>query len=148
MTYKYKYPHMAVTVDLVLFDVSTTEASVLLIKRANEPYKNHWALPGGFVDMDEKIESAALRELEEETGAKIAEIEFLGYFDDINRDPRERTVSFVFMATTDKQQQNIVAADDAADAQWYPVTELPKLAFDHPKIIELAIAKLKDRNIT
>jgi len=134
---------MAVTVDLVLFDTSTTEATILLIKRANDPYKNHWALPGGFVDMDEKIESAARRELEEETAVKIDKIEFLGYFDDINRDPRERTISFVFMATTNKQQHNIVAADDASDAKWYPVTELPKLAFDHPNIIELAIAKLK-----
>jgi len=139
MPYSYQYPHMAVTVDVVLFDISLNEASVLLIKRANAPFKDFWALPGGYVDMEEKMEAAALRELTEETGAEIKQINFLGFFDDIQRDPRERTVSFAFWATTQRQIQSIQAADDANDAQWFPVQSLPQLAFDHQLIIDTAM---------
>jgi len=142
MSYDYQYPHMAVTVDVVLFDISSNEASILLIKRANAPFKDFWALPGGYVDMEEKIEAAALRELTEETGAEIKEINFLDFFDDILRDPRERTVSFAFWATTQQQMQSIQAADDANDAQWFPVQKLPQLAFDHQLIINRAIKNL------
>ncbi len=144
MTYNYQYPHMAVTVDVVLFDSSSAKPSILLIKRANNPYKDHWALPGGYVDMKEKIEAAAARELSEETGAKIKHIEFLGYFDDINRDPRERTLSLAFWAKTQRHQQSIAAADDAKDAQWFAISELPELAFDHQAIIDIAIRKFNN----
>jgi 8-oxo-dGTP diphosphatase len=142
MSYTYDYPHMAVTVDLVLFDISDAKISILLIKRGNDPFKGSWALPGGYVDMDEGIEAAAIRELNEETGAKIDNLKFIGYFDAINRDPRERTVSFAFLAITNKNHQKIKAADDAADAQWFSIDKIPPLAFDHKKIIACALEAL------
>lgn len=138
MTYTYQYPHMAVTVDLVLFDDSTTP-HVLLIKRAKDPFEGMWALPGGYVDMEERIETAAKRELEEETSASVDDATFLGFFDEIHRDPRERTVSFAFWATTKRSMQNVKAADDARDARWFSIEELPPMAFDHGKILERAI---------
>ena len=134
---------MAVTVDVVLFCTTTTPPSVLLIKRANEPFKNQWALPGGYVDMSEKIEDAAHRELSEETGAKIDNLDFLGFFDAVERDPRERTVSFAFWSKTSINQQQIKAADDASKAEWHSINELPPLAFDHQKIVKLARSKLQ-----
>jgi 8-oxo-dGTP diphosphatase len=139
----YKYPRMSTTVDLLLFDNCAKETTILLIKRKNDPYENHWALPGGFIDMDEKVADAARRELQEETGVKIDHIDFLGYYDDIDRDPRGRTVSFAFTAITDKSSHRVKAADDASDAQWYAIHQLPLLAFDHQMIIEQAISKLK-----
>jgi len=143
MSYTYQYPHMAVTVDVVLFCTTTTPASVLLIKRANEPFKHQWALPGGYVDMGEKIEAAALRELSEETGARIDNLEFLGFFDAVDRDPRERTISLAFWAITTADQQLIKAADDACEAKWHSITQLPPLAFDHSEIIKFSISKLQ-----
>jgi 8-oxo-dGTP diphosphatase len=143
MSFTYEYPHMAVTVDVVLFDLSTKNHSVLLIKREKDPFIDHWALPGGYVDMEEKIKTAAFRELAEETGAIIDSLEFLDFFDDIYRDPRERTVSFAYWATTTKIEQNILAADDASDAKWHLIESLPKLAFDHKNIVDIAIKKIR-----
>jgi 8-oxo-dGTP diphosphatase len=134
---------MAVTVDFVLIGLSNQTASVLLIKRRNVPFKDQWALPGGYVDMDEKIEEAALRELSEETGAQVNNVEFLGFFDAVDRDPRERTVSFTFWATTKIDTQNIEAADDASDARWHLLEKLPHLAFDHADIIKRAISRFE-----
>jgi 8-oxo-dGTP diphosphatase len=145
MAFTYEYPHMAVTVDVVLFDTSSQNKSVLLIKRRNAPFKDRWALPGGYVDMTESVIDAAKRELSEETGANISSLDFLGYFDDVKRDPRERTLSLAFLAKTDKSSLEIKASDDASEVRWYPLESLPELAFDHMLIIDAAIKKLEGR---
>ena len=134
---------MAVTVDIVLFGISKHAPSVLLIKRGNEPFKDCWALPGGYVDMGEKIEAAAIRELSEETGVRSIGLNFLGFFDDVERDPRERTVSFAYWSSIKMEHQNIMAADDASAAQWHALAQLPHLAFDHNEIIDRAISEFQ-----
>lgn len=139
MSYVYEYPHMAVTVDLVVLDRSAGEGRILLIRRARPPFEGRWALPGGFVDMDERIEDAARRELLEETGVAAGKLRFLGYFDAIGRDPRERTVSFAFAAEIDAAAARIRAGDDAAAAEWHDVADLPPLAFDHAGIVAAAL---------
>jgi len=116
---------------------------VLLIKRANEPFKGLWAFPGGFVDQDESLEAAVARELEEETGLKGIRLEQIGAFGDPGRDPRGHTVSIVFGGVVDRSIQ-VRAADDAADAAWHSATRPPKLAFDHKKILKLALKRLAD----
>ena len=138
--YCYEHPRPALTVDIVLFHRS---GSVLLIKRANEPFKGLWAFPGGFVDQDESLEAAVARELEEETGLKGIRLEQIGAFGDPGRDPRGHTVSIVFGGVVDRSIQ-VRAADDAADAAWHSATRPPKLAFDHKKILKLALKRLAD----
>lgn len=116
--------------------------SVLLIKRVNEPFKDMWALPGGFMDMNETLEQCALRELEEETGIKIEEnyLEELGTFDKVDRDPRGRVISQVFYSTcADKEAHVLRAGDDAKEVKWFNIKELPELAFDHKEIIEMVL---------
>ena len=139
MSYVYDYPHMAVTVDLVVLDRSARGRRVLLIRRARPPFEGRWALPGGFVDMDERVEDAARRELMEETGVAAGGLRFLGYFDAIGRDPRERTVSFAFAAEIDPAAAGVRAGDDAAAADWHDVDKLPPLAFDHAEILAKAL---------
>ena len=137
--YCYEHPRPAVTVDIVLFYCATQDSKeILLIKRAREPFKGQWALPGGFVDKDESLERAALRELEEETGIGRVRLEQFGAFGDPGRDPRGHTVSVGFIACL-KKYPRIKAADDAEDARWYSVTQLPRLAFDHKKLIRAAL---------
>jgi len=143
--FNYEFPHMAVTVDAVLFDQSIDPAQVLLIQRENDPFAGHWAFPGGYVDMDEPVRDAALRELKEETGAVVKDIDFLGYYDAIDRDPRERTLSFAFVGVTSKSMHAVVGTDDASDAQWFPVDNIPELAFDHQMILEDALKRIADR---
>ena len=128
-----------VTVDIVLFKV---ENQILLIKRKNDPFKDCWALPGGFVDENEDLEAAALRELEEETTIKLEKLSQLGAYGKPFRDPRSHVVSVAYFTNVDK---NTVAkaADDAKEAQWFAITNLPELAFDHAEIIKDAIAKSK-----
>ncbi|MEZ5960261.1 MAG: NUDIX hydrolase [Hyphomonadaceae bacterium] len=138
MPFTYHYPHMAVTVDAVVFR-SGDSPGVLLIKRGKDPYAGKWALPGGFVDMAETAEVAAHRELHEETGLRGVELRFLHYFDAVDRDPRERTLSLVFWGTVDEGTDGVAAADDAADAQWHPLSALPPLAFDHADVLERAL---------
>jgi len=136
--YCYEHPRPAVTVDIALFYCPTKESKqILLIKRASEPFKGQWALPGGFVDVDESLEKAAARELEEETGIRRVSLEQFGAFGDPGRDPRGHTVSVGFIACL-KKCPEVKAADDAEDARWHPVTRLPKLAFDHKKLIRAA----------
>ena len=130
-----------VTVDAVVFRKTNHQNMVLLIQRKNEPFKNAWALPGGFVDENEDLESAAKRELTEETGVIIDKMQQLSAFGKPDRDPRQRTISIAFLAFAD-ESHNPVAADDAADAGWFPVEKLPKLAFDHLQIINLALTKI------
>ena len=139
MAYTYAHPHMAVTVDAVVFGEGLDGREVLLIRRARDPFKDRWALPGGYVDIDETVAAAARRELSEEAGLDVPDLAFLGYFDAVDRDPRERTLSLAFTGRVDRDQARIKAGDDAAEARWFPVSALPELAFDHGVIIERAI---------
>ncbi len=130
--YSYSYPRPAVTVDAILISNKNT---VLLIERGREPYKGKWALPGGFIDMDEPLETACQRELEEETGISITELKQFKAFGAVDRDPRHRTISVIFYSFTEGE---LIAqsGDDAAKAQWFPIDQLPELAFDHQLILE------------
>ena len=137
--YCYEHPRPAVTVDIAIFYPATEDnIEVLLIKRAREPFKGQWALPGGFVDKDESLERAASRELEEETGIRRIRLEQFGAFGDPNRDPRGHTVSIGFTARV-KKYGTLKADDDAEDARWHSINSLPRLAFDHKKIIRAAL---------
>lgn len=140
MAYVYDYPQIGVTVDLVLFDAAAPRPRILLIRRKNDPHAGMWALPGGFVEQDERIKDAARRELQEETGAVVQDVAFLGYFDAPDRDPRQRTISFAFWAKVDAAGQTIEAADDATEARWHDVDALPGLAFDHGEVVVAALA--------
>lgn len=132
-----------VTVDAVVFGKHQSGVSILLIQRKNEPYKGLWALPGGFVDKNEDLEAAAVRELEEETSLKVTAMQQVGAFGKPGRDPRAHMVSVAYATTVDLEQARIAAADDAADAQWFAIDNLPQLAFDHEDIINAAIKKVK-----
>jgi 8-oxo-dGTP diphosphatase len=141
--YCYDYPRPAVTTDCVVFSYSGEMVKVLLIKRGNDPFKDMWALPGGFMQMDESADECAKRELLEETGIKIVELEQLHTFTDIDRDPRERTISITYTALVHAHDYNPIASDDAVKADWFSTNELPPLAFDHQQILKLAIDKLR-----
>lgn len=145
MPYTYDYPRPAVTVDLVIFTIAEDDLKVLLIRRAQEPFKGKWALPGGFVEMDESLEKAAARELEEEVGVSDVYLEQLYSFGDPGRDPRGRVISVAYFALVDASRQSIQAADDAADAEWHSVFKPPKLAFDHRKILDYAVWRLRNK---
>ncbi len=133
--YTYKYPRPALTVDSIVFTKEDNSTFVLLIQRGREPFKNKWALPGGFVNIDELLETACRRELEEETGLKVDKMEQFKAFDAIDRDPRHRTISVVFSAEISEKQE-VKGGDDAAHAKWFSISELPELAFDHQQILE------------
>ena len=141
MSHTYEYPRPALTVDIVLFSKEVETLSILLIQRKNPPFEEMWALPGGFVDMDETLEHAAKRELEEETGISGVKLEQFYVFDTIDRDPRCRTISVVLTGLLNSEL-SIKAGDDAGEAKWFKVDELPNLAFDHSEIIEKALEKL------
>ena len=133
MSYTYEYPRPAVTADCVVI-TKEKEPKVLLIQRGNEPFKGCWAFPGGFMNMDETTEQCAVRELEEETGLKVTEIKQIGAYSKVDRDPRGRTVTVAYLAIIDKPEA-VKGLDDAAKAQWFPISDLPKLAFDHEEIM-------------
>ncbi len=126
-----------VTTDLVVKRKGQQTWEILLIKRKNEPFAGKWALPGGFVETDEKVIVGAVRELKEETGISVtqSQLRFIDYFDTPDRDPRGRLISFAFEAVIDPDVR-VEAGDDAGDAKWYSVDKLPELAFDHKDIIE------------
>jgi len=137
--YCYEYPRPAVSVDIVLFRRGTDDRiEVLLIERGREPFKGKWAFPGGFVDEDESLETAAARELKEETGLTRIRFEQLRAFGDPGRDPRGHVVSVVFTTILEGRYE-AKAADDAADARWHSVLRPPPLAFDHRKILRIAV---------
>ncbi|NLE89057.1 MAG: NUDIX hydrolase [Myxococcales bacterium] len=141
MPYTYEYPRPALTVDCVVFGAADDGLKLLLIERAVEPFKGRYALPGGFVDMDETTEEAARRELEEETGLKASFLEQLYTFSRVDRDPRERVVSVAYFALV--RPSAVVGGDDAASAQWVDADELPPLAFDHDEIVRVALERLR-----
>ena len=145
MAYTYEYPRPALTVDCVVFGFDGAELQVLLIRRALEPFFDKWALPGGFVDMDEDLEPAARRELEEETGLKSIFLEQLYTFGTPGRDPRGRVVSVAFYALVRPDQHPAKGDSDASEAAWHPVGQLPPLAFDHDLILEKAIERLRGK---
>lgn len=136
--YCYEYPRPSVTVDIILFRRRTSGTEVLLIKRGAEPFKGRWALPGGFINQDESLEDAAARELLEETGMMVTDLEQIGSFGDPGRDPRGHTISVAFVAQFDEAQE-AKGADDAQDARWHSAQRPPRLAFDHKKILRAGL---------
>lgn len=141
MSYTYKYPRPAVTTDCVVI-TKEQEPKVLLIQRGNEPYKGCWAFPGGFMNMDETAEQCALRELKEETGLDLKNIQQIGAYTKVDRDPRGRTISIAYLAVIDSPMA-VSGMDDAANAAWFPIDSLPELAFDHEEIMTDAVALFK-----
>jgi 8-oxo-dGTP diphosphatase len=169
--FTYEHPRPAVTADVVLFTLRARDLAVLLVRRARAPFKNAWALPGGFVDRNEPLERAAARELQEETGVTGALLEQLAAFGDPGRDPRGHTVSIAYFSMVAAETHPLVAGDDASEVAWFPLGDLPitqpqpppstpaprprkrargherlvTLAFDHARIIELARWRLQQR---
>ena len=141
-TYTYDYPRPAVTADSVVFCNGSDGLSVLLIERANDPFKGCWAFPGGFMDMEENAENCAKRELKEETGMEVRSLEYLGTFSEVNRDPRGRTITIAYYAVVEKS--DVIGADDASQAIWFPIDSIPSLAFDHEEILRAALKVLND----
>jgi len=131
-----------VTADCIVI-TKEAEPKVLLIERGGEPFKGCWALPGGFMNMDETTEQCAFRELEEETGLKIGEVHQIGAYSRVDRDPRGRTITVAYLAVVDAPIA-VKGQDDAAKAQWFPLSALPELAFDHEEIMRDAIKKYKE----
>ena len=142
--YIYDWPRPMVTVDAVVFSPSGGRMQVLLINRGRDPFKGKWAVPGGFVEMDEELEDAVVRELQEETGLTGVHLEQMRTFGKCGRDPRGRQISIAFTGIASEGQDKIRPGDDAAKAQWFDIEELPQdLAFDHDEMIRFAIEKLK-----
>ncbi|MBQ7489743.1 MAG: NUDIX hydrolase [Bacteroidales bacterium] len=141
MSYTYEYPRPAVAADCVVFGFNGRELQVLLIERGNEPFKGCWAFPGGFMNMDETAEQGALRELQEETGLDINRIKQLGAFTEVQRDPRGRVVSIAFYALV--RPAEVTGGDDAKEARWFALDDVPRLAFDHDYILRKAMQQLR-----
>lgn len=145
MGYTYDFPRPAVTVDNLIFTFENRELKILLIQRRNEPFSGEWALPGGFVDINESLKDAALRELREETGIDNAYIEQVHTFGEVDRDPRGRTISISYYAFVKAYEVNPVADSDAQALDWFSINELPDMAFDHYEIIRFATNQLKEK---
>jgi 8-oxo-dGTP diphosphatase len=141
----YQYPRAALAVDCVVFGLDEGDLKIMLIERDLEPFRGSWALPGGFVRLDETLEEAARRELHEETGLERVYLEQLHAFSGLERDPRERVVSVAFFALVKLADHRVRAATDARDAAWFAVHDLPRLAFDHEQIVEIAVARLRTK---
>jgi len=145
-TYTYDYPRPAVTVDITVFTFHENELKVLLIQRKVDPFAGGWALPGGFVDVDENLDAAALRELAEETNIKNVYLEQLYTFGQPERDPRGRVITvayFALLSLDEAAKQQVQAGDDAGHADWFNVYDLPQLAFDHHAILGYAVQRLR-----
>jgi 8-oxo-dGTP diphosphatase len=145
MSYNYKYPRAALTVDCVVFGLDDDDLKVLLIQRDLEPFEGRWALPGGFVRLDETLEESARRELSEETGIENVYLEQLYTIGDTDRDPRERVVTVTYYALVKLTDHQVQAATDARNAAWFAVDDVPALAFDHAKILEMAHERLRGK---
>ena len=141
--YCYKYPHPAVTTDCVIFGFDGERLQLLLVERGIEPFKGRWAFPGGFLKMDETAEEGALRELKEETGLEGAYMEQFHTFSAPERDPRERVITIAYYALV--KIQEVKGGDDAASARWFPLDEIPSLAFDHDYILRMATQRLREQ---
>lgn len=143
MTYQYDYPRPAVAVDCVVFGFDESDLKVMLIQRKLPPFQGQWALPGGFVKLDESLDQAAKRELREETGLSDVFLEQLYTYGAVDRDPRERVISVAYFALVKMAGTLIQADTDAQSAAWFAVDDTPSLAFDHAVILETAVQRLR-----
>jgi 8-oxo-dGTP diphosphatase len=141
--YQYEYPHPAVTTDIVVFTIRNEALEVLLVKRAEDPYRGSWALPGGFVEIAEGLDEAVERELAEETGVTGVYLEQLYTFGRPDRDPRERVITVAYYAVIPSDRARLRAATDADAVGWFAPDELPRLAFDHREILDKALERLR-----
>lgn len=141
----YQYPRPALTVDCVVFGLDEDDLKVLLIERNLHPFAGTWAIPGGFIQMDETLEEAAARELKEETGLQKVFLEQLYTFGAVERDPRDRVVTVAYYALVNILDHAVQAATDARNAAWFPVSDTPTLAFDHEEILRVALERLKGK---
>lgn len=148
MEYTYEYPRPSVTVDGLIFRLSESRLEILFIQRKKEPFKDQWALPGGFMEIDESPEVGVVREVQEETGLKLSAVMQLGAYGAVHRDPRGRTVSIAYISFV-KDTEEAKAADDAAAVKWVDVNTIKQenLAFDHALILQNALALLKGQPI-
>ncbi|MEQ8637485.1 NUDIX hydrolase [Gimesia maris] len=145
MKFSYEYPRAALTVDCVVFGLDEADLQVLLIQRDLPPFEGDWALPGGFVRLEESLDEAARRELQEETGIENVFLEQLYTIGTVDRDPRERVVTVAYYALVNLSDHRIQAATDARNAAWFAVDDVPALAFDHPEILEMAHERLRGK---
>src|SRR5262245_2135186 len=145
MAVTYEYPRPALTVDAVVFGLDDEDLKVLLIRRGLEPFLGKWALPGGFVRVEESLEESVRRELQEETGISEVFLEQLYSFGDVDRDPRERVVTVAYYALVRLSDHRVKAATDARDAAWFAVSEAGRLAFDHDRILAVGLERLKGK---
>ena len=145
--YAYQYERPAMTTDSILFTKGDDEEwYVLLIKRGHEPYKDCWAFPSGFLNMDETLAQCAARELMEETGLSVPVRQFVGVYDAVNRDPRGRVITVAYMSFFYGKMEDACAGDDAAEAKWFPILETPELAFDQQLMLDAAIRMIGREN--
>lgn len=141
--YTYEYPRPSVTTDCVIFGYDGKDLKVLLVRRGIEPFKGAWAFPGGYLQMDESALDGARRELKEETGLEDAYMEQFHTFSDVDRDPRGRVITIAHYALV--KISEVHGGDDAADAGWFSLNEIPPLAFDHDHILRMAMSRLRER---
>jgi 8-oxo-dGTP diphosphatase len=141
--YVYQWPRPMLTIDAAVFSTASTEPQLLLIKRGRQPNKGLWALPGGFLELDEELIDGAKRELKEETSITGIELKQMHTFGNIGRDPRGRLITVVFMGVIDEHKQP-AAGDDAELAEWFDIDELPQMAFDHKIVADMAIKKFSE----
>ncbi|MGJ8656643.1 MAG: NUDIX domain-containing protein [Akkermansiaceae bacterium] len=139
MPHTYKYPRVALSVDCVIIGLSPTGKHLLLIQRKNPPFKDHWALPGGFHDPGETLQQAAARELAEETQLTGIALKQFAAFSNPDRDPREQVISIAHKGEVEMSEVNPIANDDAKKVAWFPLDNLPRLAFDHADIVKAAL---------
>lgn len=144
-SYTYKYPHPSVTTDCVIFGFDGKDLNIFLVERGLEPFKGSWALPGGFLKMDETVEECAKRELQEETNVSNVFLEQFHTFSAVDRDPRERVLTVAFYALVKPSDYEVIGGDDASQAEWFEQNELPPLAFDHEEVIKMAKECLKEK---
>lgn len=145
MSFSYQFARAAVTVDCVVFGLDDEDLKVLLIRRDLPPFEDRWALPGGFVRLEETLDEAARRELQEETSLERVFLEQLYTFGGIDRDPRERVITVAYYALVRLSDHRVQAATDARDAVWFAMDDLPPLAFDHDQILETAHQRLQGK---
>ena len=137
--------NIKIAADSMIFSKSGDHLQLLLIRRGNDPFKGMWALPGGFVEDDEELEAAAIRELEEETGLKLSAMRQLHSFGKVGRDPRGRTISVTYYAFVNAGENEVKGNDDAAEAKWVNVKDITEMAFDHIEVLEFALQELADQ---